>query len=107
MREFLAYCFHPRTSSSLESSFSNIWWTPGPFVSSSASTTSGIIQRSFTWSSIQILEEQQSRTLSLILLRLEQESSSPPLSQAVQGICRPPVRTLSLYTNISLAGQTT
>src|SRR6266540_4802900 len=37
-----------------------------------------------------------SRTLSLISLRLAQELSSPPLSQAVQGICRPPVRTLLL-----------
>ncbi len=93
---FIHAQMNPIISSSLESSFSNIWWTPGPFVSSSASTTSGIIQRSFAWSSIQILGEQWSRTLSLILLRLEQELSSPPLLQAVQGICRPPVRTLLL-----------
>ena len=93
---FIHAQMNPVTSSSLESSFLNIWWTPGPFASSSTSTTSVIIQRSFAWSSIQTLGEQWSRTLSLISLRLEQELSSPPLSQAVQGICRPPVRMLLL-----------
>src|SRR6266498_134803 len=89
---FIHAQMNPIISSSLESSFSNIWWTPGPFVSSSTSTTSGIIQRSFAWSSIQILGEQQSRTLSLISLRLEQEyilsSSFTGSTRHMQATCQ-------------------
>src|SRR6266508_3242952 len=68
--DFIHAQMSPITSFSLESSFLNIWLTLGPFVSSSVSTISGTIQRSFAWNSIQILGEQQSRIHSLILLRL-------------------------------------